>query len=318
MTRWHSPSRSATACWSCRSGRSTRRRWLQTWARTRARGSGFTPGCFDARRACRDGRAGRRDVAPAREACPRSGGRRVTTAAQRELLRAYQDSGDPAARERLIEEHMPLVRALARRYAGRGRAARGPRPGRGDRPDQGDRPLRPDRGVELTTYAIPTIVGELRRHFRDKSWARPCPAPAQGAEPQALAADEDYRRARPVADGRGAREAAGVEEEEVIDALESAQAYTARSLSAPRDEDELDPLESLGEEDAGLRSGRAPGAARRTASTRSTSASADRPPPFLRGADPVPDRSRGRDLADARLAPHPPRRSRRCGRSSRS
>ena len=60
----------------------------------------------------------------------------------RELLRRYHEGGDASAREALVQRHLPLVRSLARRYAGPRRGARRHRAGRRDRPDQGDRPLR--------------------------------------------------------------------------------------------------------------------------------------------------------------------------------
>src|SRR6478735_8663235 len=88
-----------------------------------------------------------------------------------DLLEAYRLNHDRAARDRLVEEMMPLVRSLARRYAGRGEPVE-------DLVQVGaiglikaiDR-FDLDRGVELSTYAVPTIVGEIRRHFRDKAWA---------------------------------------------------------------------------------------------------------------------------------------------------
>ena len=87
------------------------------------------------------------------------------------LLRAYHERGDLAARDRLVEQHLPLVRSLARRYAGRGEPLE-------DLVQVGSIGLIKavdrfdvDRGVEFTSYAVPTIVGEIRRHFRDKAWA---------------------------------------------------------------------------------------------------------------------------------------------------
>ena len=88
-----------------------------------------------------------------------------------DLLEAYRLTGDRAARDRLVEELMPLVRSLARRYAGRGEPV-------DDLVQVGaiglikaiDR-FELERGVELSTYAVPTIVGEIRRHFRDRSWS---------------------------------------------------------------------------------------------------------------------------------------------------
>src|SRR5207249_822991 len=89
----------------------------------------------------------------------------------RELLRAYHERGDLAAREQLIERYMSLVRSLARRYSYRGEQL-------DDLVQIGaiglikaiDR-FDLSRGVELTTYATPNIIGEIKRHFRDRGWA---------------------------------------------------------------------------------------------------------------------------------------------------
>src|SRR5215218_8020640 len=95
----------------------------------------------------------------------------ATQKSDRELLREYHDGGNLAARERLIERYMSLVRSLARRYAYRGEQL-------DDLVQIGaiglikaiDR-FDVDRGVELTTYATPNIIGEIKRHFRDKGWS---------------------------------------------------------------------------------------------------------------------------------------------------
>ena len=87
------------------------------------------------------------------------------------LLRRYHEQGDLAARKQLIEQYMSLVRSLARRYSYRGEQLE-------DLVQIGaiglikaiDR-FDLDRGVELTTYATPNIIGEIKRHFRDKGWA---------------------------------------------------------------------------------------------------------------------------------------------------
>ena len=86
----------------------------------------------------------------------------------RELLKRYHESGDTGAREALVERHLPLVRSLARRYAGRGEALE-------DIEQVGaiglikaiDR-FELSRDVSLATYATPNVVGEIKRHFRDK------------------------------------------------------------------------------------------------------------------------------------------------------
>ena len=95
----------------------------------------------------------------------------MTRASDKVLLRRYHEQGDLAAREQLIEQYMSLVRSLARRYAYRGEQL-------DDLVQIGciglikaiDR-FDIDRGVELTTYATPNIIGEIKRHFRDKGWA---------------------------------------------------------------------------------------------------------------------------------------------------
>ena len=176
----------------------------------------------------------------------------VTRASDKALLRRYHEQGDLAAREQLIEQYLSLVRSLARRYAYRGEQL-------DDLVQIGciglikaiDR-FDIDRGVELTTYATPNIIGEIKRHFRDKGWAVRVPRGLQELNVQLSKIVEDQT----VQLGRSPTipelaKAAGVEEELVLEALESGRAYTSLSLSASgSDEDgELDPLESLGTEE---------------------------------------------------------------------
>ncbi len=87
------------------------------------------------------------------------------------LLRRYHEQGDLQAREQLIEQYLSLVRSLARRYSYRGEQF-------DDLVQIGSIGLIKaidrfdlDRGVELTTYATPNIIGEIKRHFRDRGWA---------------------------------------------------------------------------------------------------------------------------------------------------
>jgi RNA polymerase sigma-B factor len=167
------------------------------------------------------------------------------------LLRRYHEDGDLAAREELIERYMSLVRSLARRYAYRGEQL-------DDLVQIGaiglikaiDR-FDLERGVELTTYATPNIIGEIKRHFRDKGWSVRVPRGLQELNVQVSKLIEQLT----VQLGRSPTipelaKAAGVEEEEVLEALESGRAYSSLSLSAGSsqdDEGEVDPLESLGE-----------------------------------------------------------------------
>ena len=170
-----------------------------------------------------------------------------------DLLRRYHEQNDLEAREKLIEQYLPLVRSLARRYSYRGEQLE-------DLVQVGciglikaiDR-FDIDRGVELTTYATPNIIGEIKRHFRDKGWSVRVPRGLQELNVRLSHLVEDLtvqlERSPTIAE---LAKAAGVEEEEVLEALESGQAYATLSLSATGgggsdDGSELDPLESLGE-----------------------------------------------------------------------
>jgi RNA polymerase sigma-B factor len=169
------------------------------------------------------------------------------------LLRRYHEEGDLQAREQLIERYMSLVRSLARRYSYRGEQL-------DDLVQIGaiglikaiDR-FNLDRGVELTTYATPNIIGEIKRHFRDKGWSVRVPRGLQELNVQISKLIEQLT----VQLGRSPTipelaEAAGVEEEAVLEALESGRAYSSVSLStgaSPDEDGELDPLESLGTDD---------------------------------------------------------------------
>jgi RNA polymerase sigma-B factor len=170
------------------------------------------------------------------------------------LLRRYHEAGDLQAREQLIEQYMSLVRSLARRYSYRGEQLE-------DLVQIGaiglikaiDR-FDIDRGVELTTYATPNIIGEIKRHFRDKGWSVRVPRGLQELNVQLSRIVEELT----VQLGRSPTiselsEASGAEEEEVLEALESGRAYTSLSLSGGGgggdDDDSLDPMETLGEEE---------------------------------------------------------------------
>lgn len=149
---------------------------------------------------------------------------------------------------------MPLVRALARRYAGRGEQLE-------DLVQVGSIGLikaieRFDlsREVEFSTYAIPTIVGEIKRHFRDRVWLVTVPRRLKelyfllSRVMQTLTAE--LGRSPTFAELAAA---AGVEEEEVIEAMEVGRAYSSRSLAGgTRNDDgnETDPLDMIPEIDS--------------------------------------------------------------------
>ncbi len=147
------------------------------------------------------------------------------------LLVAYHRDGDRGAREAALVELMPLVRSLAARYAGRGEPL-------DDLVQVGalglikavDR-FDVSRGVEFTSYGVPTIVGEIRRHFRDKAWAMHVPRRIKELSVRLSRLLDDLTtslgRSPTIAE---LAEAAAVEEEDVIDALDAARAYSTRSL----------------------------------------------------------------------------------------
>jgi RNA polymerase sigma-B factor len=168
------------------------------------------------------------------------------------LLRRYHEEGDLQAREQLISQYMPLVRSLARRYAARGEQLE-------DLVQIGaiglikaiDR-FDLDRDVALTTYATPNIIGEIKRHFRDKGWAVRVPRSLQelNVRLSRLVEQLTVELARSPTIAELAHDA-GVEEEEVLEALESGRAYAALSLSGggAGGDDELSPLDSIGTEE---------------------------------------------------------------------
>jgi RNA polymerase sigma-B factor len=169
------------------------------------------------------------------------------------LLIAYHREGDESARERAMVELMPLVRALASRYAGRGEPLE-------DLVQVGSLGLIKavdrfdvDRGVDFTSYAIPTIVGEIRRHFRDKAWAMHIPRRLKELSLRlSRTLDElttELGRSPTIAE---LALATGVDEEDVVDALDSSNAYSTRSLHAPYEEGGDDSLaDKLGTEEMG-------------------------------------------------------------------
>ena len=151
-----------------------------------------------------------------------------------ELLLAYHRDGNRAAREQLLVELMPLVRSLAGRYAGRGEPLE-------DLVQVGALGLikavdRFDvaRGVEFTSYGVPTIVGEIRRHFRDRAWAMHVPRRVKELSVRlSRVLDElttSLGRSPTIAE---LAEFTAVEEEDVIDALDAAHAFSTRSLDVP-------------------------------------------------------------------------------------
>ncbi|GAA0571725.1 hypothetical protein GCM10010172_65260 [Paractinoplanes ferrugineus] len=140
----------------------------------------------------------------------------------------------PAVRDRTIEAWMPLARHLANRYAGRGEPTddlfQVALVGLIKSVDRFDA----DRGVEFAGFAIPTIVGELKRHFRDRTWSIRVPRRLQELRLAITGANTTLThtlgRSPTVADIAAHLE---ISEEDVLEGLEGARAYNATSLSTP-------------------------------------------------------------------------------------
>jgi RNA polymerase sigma-B factor len=173
---------------------------------------------------------------------------------ERLLLVRYHEHGDIAAREELVERFLPLARDLALRYTYT------------DEPFDDllqvaslglikaiDR-FEPGRGTKFTSYAAPTILGELKRHFRDKGWSLHVPRDLQERTLAVSRATEILSKEL----GRSpkVREVAGhlgCSAEQVLEAQEAAASYEAASLDAPasREEGESASLvDMLGREDS--------------------------------------------------------------------
>ena len=172
---------------------------------------------------------------------------------ERQLLARYLQEGDVRAREELVARLLPLARKLARRYQ---------RPGE---------PLDDlvqvasvglvkaidrfalERSTAFSSFAVPTIVGELKRHFRDNGWAVHVP---RGMQERVLLVDRTAATlSRRLGRAPAVAEIAAELEmpvDEVLEAREAAGAFTAMSLDAPRGGDAGDEptfADSVGEDD---------------------------------------------------------------------
>jgi RNA polymerase sigma-B factor len=168
-------------------------------------------------------------------AIPSTAGR---AARERELLRRYHVEGDPTARDELAEEMLPLARALAGRYAGRGE------------------PLEDlvqvacigimksidgfdlSREVRFSSYATPTVLGEIKRYFRDKTWAMRVPRGMQELQLEiARARDKLTHELGRSPNVQELAEAVDAPFEEVLLTIQSQDARRTRSLDEPIGED---------------------------------------------------------------------------------
>jgi RNA polymerase sigma-B factor len=154
-------------------------------------------------------------------------------AAEAQLFRHYRHTGDPVARERLLARFLPLARHLARRYHAQDE--------REDLEQVASLALLKaidrfdaDRGLAFTSFAVPTIVGELKRYFRDLGWSVHVPRSLKELK---LRLDSDAR-ALTTELGRSPTpqelaDRAGVTVEHVVEALATTTAHRADSLDRP-------------------------------------------------------------------------------------
>ena len=167
-----------------------------------------------------------------------------------EIKRLFNDLPDPDAREELARQFQPLAEYLARRFFGRGEPLEDlvqvANLGLLKAIDRFDL----SRGVKFSTYATATVVGELKRHFRDKGWALRVPRRLQesGMKVGRTVTEmyQDLGRAPTVGE---IAERTGLSEDEVLEAMETAHAYTTASLDAPTDEEGTTSMDRLGEEE---------------------------------------------------------------------
>ncbi len=170
-----------------------------------------------------------------------------------QLFAHWQEDRDPAAREALVKRFMPLTRSLARRY------------------DRSSEPFDdllqvasvgllkaldrfdPQRGHSFPSFAVPTILGEMRRYFRDCGWSVHVPRGDQERALKVRDAQEtltnEHGHAPTV---NQLSQYLELESEQVIDALQATQAYESLSLDAPRPGGENDAItfgDSMGSED---------------------------------------------------------------------
>jgi len=173
-----------------------------------------------------------------------------------EMVRLPEGSAQrQAIRDELVETHLPLVEYLARRFRNRGELhddlVQVATIGLIKSVDRFDL----ERGVEFSTYATPTIVGEIKRHFRDKGWAIRVPRRLQELKLSLAKATSELAQRN----GRSPTVAElatylGMSEEDVLEGLESANAYSTVSLDTPEsgDSDALAVADTLGVVDESL------------------------------------------------------------------
>lgn len=157
----------------------------------------------------------------------------------RELFALYKEQGDEDARNELVMSHLNLVRFLASKFKNRGEPL-------DDLVQVGtiglikaiDR-FDPERGLEFTTYATPTILGEIKRQFRDKGWSVRVPRRLQELSSKVnQATDELTKELQRTPSTEEVASKLGVTVEEVLEAMESSSAYSSVPLESGGSDDD--------------------------------------------------------------------------------
>jgi RNA polymerase sigma-B factor len=164
----------------------------------------------------------------------------------RQLLAAYAEKKEPQVKDELVAQHLNLVRYLAGKFSNRGENLE-------DLVQVGCLGLikaierfDPERGTEFTTYATPTIVGEIKRHFRDKGWAIKVPRRLQEFNASVAKTTEELTSALgrvPTADEIAKK--LEVNPEDVLEAQELGQSYNLLSIDSELDADDSRKTSSL-------------------------------------------------------------------------
>ena len=207
-----------------------------------------------------------------------------------------------ALRSKLVTGYLPVVQHIARRFGGRGEPV-------DDLEQAGtvgllnavDR-FEPDRGIDFLSYAVPTITGEVRRHFRDRTWSMRVPRRLKDLQSSINSTVSQLSQGSTGPPGRARSPRAWDSAEEVVEGLDAQQAYRSTSLDELVSGADTSLADTLGSADAELdkveyRQTLAP------LLDELPGARADDPrAALLRQHDPDPDRRPGGDLADARVA----------------
>jgi RNA polymerase sigma-B factor len=176
----------------------------------------------------------------------------ISSTDERALLSRYHLEGDEQARTQLVESMMPLVRQIAQSYSGRGEQV-------DDLIQVGSIGLLNaierfdlDREVRLSTFASPTISGEIKRHFRDRTWALRTPRDLQELYASLRRQQQQFENEN----GRTPTvpelcELTGRDEESVLDAMAAGRNFRTKSLDAPVEGEDRSVADRVGTEELG-------------------------------------------------------------------